>query len=124
MKITFKIETPGETPCEFTFTPKHFTAETAQRVILNALNDVVAADEGNSPALYDVWMEGYNDMKKINAIKGVRGTNGMDLKAAKDLVEGDFPALLASRVTVEAVQRMARELNEGGVIWRYNPVIA
>jgi hypothetical protein len=124
MKITFKIETPGdeaprtETACELAFVPTHLKFRGAQAALLKAFNGFVDLDTANAPTCHEIWMDGCNDMKKLNAIKAVRTVTGLGLREANDLVKGPFPKMLRDCVTGFEMLHTARALDEGEITWR------
>ena len=90
---------------------------------VTAAAPVMVAGAGAAPAAaaeeqteFNVSLESAAADKKIAVIKAVRGITGLDLKEAKELVEG-APKVLKEGVSKEEADKIKKEIEEaGGVV--------
>lgn len=83
---------------------------------LDGVVELVPSSFGASPSLdeeFTVWLH-KTGSSKINVIKEVRGVTGLDLKNAKDLVEGAMPQKLKTFTTRKEADALLSKLRELG----------
>jgi large subunit ribosomal protein L7/L12 len=73
---------------------------------------VAAAEEAVEPTSFKVMLKSFGD-KKIQVIKAVRSVTSLDLKKAKEVVEG-APSAIKEGATKEEAEKCANVLKEAG----------
>ena len=85
----------------------------AAPVAVAAAPAAAAAAPAEEKTEFDVILKAFADDKKIAVIKEVRGSTGLGLKEAKDLVEG-APKALKEGIAKEEAEALKKQLEAAG----------
>lgn len=84
----------------------------AQAAVAIAAAPAAAAEAAEEKTSFKVVMKAFGD-NKINVIREIRTITGLDLKAAKDLVEG-VPSTVKDGVAKDEAEKIKKQLEGAG----------